>query len=184
MTALATSFAAPAATLPRPKASDFTLSPMLQAVIGVVGIGFTAASVLALGRYGAGLVPSTQAIKSVAVMLHVATVVPAVPLGAYLLLARKGTPRHKSLGKVWVVLMVLTALSALFICHSATVHFSPIHIFVPLTLHGAWKTIATARRRDIAGHKKALVTMYLAALVIPGLFAFAPDRVMGIGLFG
>ena len=164
--------------------NSFDISPATRTLIGMVGVGFTALSAVALVRLGAGYAPAHSGLKDVAVLFHVASVVPAVPLGAWLMLARKGTPRHKSLGKVWVVLMVLTALSALFIRTANGGEFSFIHLFVPLTLHGAWKTVSTARKGNIPAHKRALVQMYLGALIIPGLFAFLPDRMMGMGLFG
>lgn len=80
--------------------------------------------------------------------------------------------------------MVVTAISALFIRQINGGQFSPIHVFVPIALHGAWKAISTARRGDIAGHKRALIGFYLGALTIPGLFAFLPNRLMGTWLFG
>jgi len=176
-----------ATALPLPTASrarPFALSPVLRAAVGLVGVGFTAACVLGVVRYAAGLAPAHSNTQNIAVMIHVASVLPALPLGAWLMLARKGTPRHKQLGKVWVGLMVLTALTALFIRQINGGEFSLIHLFVPLTLHGAWKTIVTVRRGDIAAHKKTLVGLYLGALTIPGLFAFMPGRLMGTWLFG
>lgn len=172
------------ATLPAPRPAAIEVGPLLRAMVGIVGVGFTTICVLALGRVAAGLAPDHPGAHSLAVMIHLATVVPAVPLGAYLMLARKGTPRHRSLGKVWVGLMVTTALAAFFIRQLNSGAFSPIHIFVPLTIHGAWKTIATARRHDIAAHKRALVGLYLGALVIPGIFSFMPGRLMSAWLVG
>lgn len=169
-----------ARTAPGPLAVD----PVLRALIGVVGVGFTAATALALARYAAGLAPLHPGLRHASVLVHVASVVPAVPLGAWLMLARKGTARHRQLGKLWVVLMVLAALSALFIRGLSGGGFGPIHLFVPLTLHGAYQAVATARRGDIAAHKKALTTLYLGALVIPGIIAFLPGRLLGTGLFG
>ncbi len=182
MTAFATATALPLRSADR--ANPFELGPLARAAVGVVGVGFTTVCALAAVRFAAGLAPDHAGTQSFAVMLHIATVVPAVPLGAWLMLSRKGTPRHKQLGKLWVALMVITALAALFIRQINGGGFSPIHLFVPLTLHGAWKTIATARRGDIAAHKKALIGFYLGALTIPGLFAFMPGRVMGTWLFG
>jgi uncharacterized membrane protein len=90
---------------------------------------------------------------------------------------------HKQLGKLWLVLMLVTATSAIFIQSSGG--FSFIHIFVPITFHAAWKTIATARKGDIAGHKKHLTITYLTALMIPGIVAFAlPGRLMNMMLLG
>jgi len=162
----------------------FDISPVQRAVIGVVGAGFSVACTVAITRAIGGWAPAHPGAQELALLLHITAVVPAVPLGAWLLLTRKGTPRHKQLGKVWVALMVITALSALFIRQIIPGSFSPIHLFVPLALNGAWQTIATARRGDIAAHKRALVRFYLGALMIPGIFAFMPDRLMGTWLFG
>ena len=184
MTATTATLSAQPLRRPRPAAADYQISPAVRTLISMVAVGFTAACSVALLRYAAGYAPMHPGLRHLAVILHVSTVLPAVPLGAWLMLTRKGTPRHKHLGKLWVVLMVLTALSALFIRGLSGGGFSPIHLFVPLTLHGAWKAIATARRGDIAAHKKSLTSMYLGALVIPGIFAFLPGRLMGVGLFG
>ena len=40
------------------------------------------------------------------ISLHLLTVLPAALLGAYLLASRKGTPRHRALGKGYMVLML------------------------------------------------------------------------------
>ena len=54
-----------------------------------------------------------------------------------------------------------------------------------MTFHAAWKTIATARKGDIAGHKKHLVITYVLALLVPGIIAFAvPGRLMNQMVFG
>lgn len=172
--------------LPRknPARSGFDLSPLQRAMIGVVGAGFSVACTMAVTRAIAGWAPAHGGTHEIAVMLHVGTVIPAVPLGAWLMLARKGTARHKQLGKLWVLLMLITACASLFIQQLNPGSFSPIHLFVPLTFHAAWKTIATARRGDIAAHKKTLFGFYLGAMIIPGLFAFMPGRLMGTWLFG
>lgn len=181
MTANTLTLAPTAKPVTRP---GFDVSLAQRAVIGVVGAGFSIACTVAITRALAGWAPAHPGAHDLAVLLHVTAVVPAVPLGAYLLLARKGTPRHKQMGKVWVVMMVIAALSALFIKEIIPGSFSPIHLFVPLALNGAWQTIATARRGDIAAHKRALVRFYLGALMIPGIFAFMPSRLMGTWLFG
>lgn len=175
-----------ATTLPlrQPAAAGFDLGPYARAAVGLVGVGFTTFCALAAVRFAAGLAPAHDNTTNLAVIIHLATVLPAVPLGAWLMLSRKGTARHKQLGKVWLVLMVITALTTLFIRQVGGGQFSFIHLFVPLTLHGAWKAISTARRGDIAAHKKGLISLYLGALTIPGLFAFMPNRLMGTWLFG
>lgn len=181
MTAITLDNAKPA---PRGAAQAFDISPFQRAAIGVVGTGFSIACTVAVTRAIAGWAPAYPGTHEVALLLHIGTVIPAVPLGAWLMLTRKGTARHKQLGKLWVALMVITAVASLFLRQINPGGFSPIHLFVPLTLNAAWKTIATARRGDIAAHKKTLVGFYLGAMIIPGLFAFMPGRLMGTWLFG
>ena len=162
--------------------SGFDIGPATRGIILAAAVTMSAVCILALARFAAGIAPSHPALHNIPVLIHVATVLPAIPLGAYLLAAPKGTPRHKMLGKVWLALMVITALAITFI--RGGTDFSPIHIFVPITLIGAWKTVATARAGKIAEHKSHLVGMYLGALMIPGIFSFMPGRLMGTWLFG
>lgn len=42
------------------------------------------------------------------------TVVPCVFIGAYLLAVKKGTPFHRLLGKIYMPLMMITAIITLF----------------------------------------------------------------------
>ncbi|MFK4004969.1 DUF2306 domain-containing protein [Qipengyuania sp. NPDC077563] len=178
MTAIALPFSKSAAAK-----SSFDLGPIARSLVGVACFTMSFLVLIALGRAALGLVDNLHHYAKLPILIHVATVLPAIPLGGYLLLAKKGTPRHKQLGKLWLVLMLVTATSAIFI--QSTGGFSFIHIFVPVTFHAAWKTIATARKGDIAGHKKHLVFTYLTALMIPGIFAFVlPGRLMNVMLLG
>lgn len=161
----------------------FDISPRLQAIVALAATTMTLAAFYAVSRGLLGFAPDHEATRHVAVVIHVATVLPAIPLGGFLLLAPKGTPMHKQLGKLWVVLMVTTALSAIFIKTSGS--FSFIHIFIPMTLWSSYKLIATARRGDMKGHKKEILSLYLGALMIPGIVSMAmPGRLMNVWLFG
>ncbi len=172
-----------AATAPQKKHHAFDLTPTQRALVTIAGTGMTLVAFYAVIRGLLGFAPDHPATRDFVVMLHVATVLPAIPLGGYLLLAPKGTKWHKMLGKVWVALMVTTATSAIFIQSSGT--FSFIHIFVPMTMWASYKLIATARRGDMKGHKKEILSLYLGALMIPGIFSMAlPGRLMNVWLFG
>ena len=185
MTALSLSAPAPApaATTPRRPVTGFDIGPVARTAVSMACFTMSFFMVLALGKAALGMVPNLHHYAKLPIIIHVATVIPTVPLGGYLLLAAKGTPRHKLLGKVWLVLMLVTATSAIFI--QSTGSFSWIHLFVPLTFHAAWKVMATARKGDIAGHKRHLVTTYLTALMLPGVAAFLiPGRLMNVMLLG
>ncbi|MDY7098372.1 MAG: DUF2306 domain-containing protein [Pseudomonadota bacterium] len=163
--------------------SGFDLSPRMRAIIWAAAIMMCSATTIALFRGFTGLAPAHGATRHLAIVIHVATVLPAVPLGAYLLLTRKGTRLHKQLGKLWVGLMVTTATAAIFIKSGGS--FSFIHIFVPMTYIASYKIIATARRGDMKGHRYEVVSLYLGALMIPGIFSIAlQGRLLNVWLFG
>ena len=119
-----------------------------------------------------------------AVQIHVAAVLPASVLGAYILLNRKGTPLHRLLGKIWMVLMVITSISSFFI-HEINLFdgFSPIHLLSISVLVGAWRAISSARAHNIRAHKAAVIGMYFGGIVIAGLFTLIPGRIMNAVVF-
>lgn len=172
------------ASIPASPARRSDLTPALRAMILVAGGTVSAMAVVALMRGALGLSPTLARVHDVAVLIHLGSVLPALPLGLYVLLARKGDARHRMLGKVWAVLMVVAALSALALRDLNHGQFSFIHIFVPVTLIGLWRAIAAARAGKIDTHRKVMVSLYLAGLIGAGSFAFMPGRVMGTWLFG
>jgi Predicted membrane protein len=120
-----------------------------------------------------------------AVQIHVATVVPAALIGGWLLLSRKGTPVHKRLGRIWMALMIVTALSTFFI-HEINLFrgYSPIHILSIATLAGCVQAVRMARARQIRRHKQIVKSLYFGGIGIAGLFALLPGRIMNRTIFG
>jgi uncharacterized membrane protein len=162
--------------------SGFDIAKPTRIAVMLVGGLLSILSLVAISRGMLGFAPSHPNVRSLAIMIHVSTVVPAIPLGAYLLLSPKGGKRHKQLGKLWLLMMVTTACAAFFIRSGGS--FSFIHIFVPLTLWSSYKVIASARRGDMNTHKKEIIGLYLGALAIPGFIAFAlPGRLMNVLLY-
>ncbi|KPP94326.1 DUF2306 domain-containing protein [Erythrobacter sp. HL-111] len=170
----------------RPRPGGFDLSRRLRALVALIALGMSALALAAVLRALAGAAPHHPNIREVATLVHVVAVLPAIPLGGYLLLARKGTARHRALGSVWAGLMVVTALSAMFIGQRhGELHLSPLQLFVPLTLLASWKLVAAARRGDMKTHRKEVLVLFLGALTIPGLVAFLmPGRMMATWLWG
>jgi uncharacterized membrane protein len=124
--------------------------------------------------------------------VHVATVVPAFALGTWLLFgSHKGSLRHRRIGKIYLGLMAVTAVAALFIrsFSDASVTLGPLrlgllHLFVPLTAHGIYAAFATIRAGDLRGHRLAMRGLYFGAMIVAGLLAFAPGRIMFRTFFG
>lgn len=116
---------------------------------------------------------------SLAIQLHVLTVVPAALLGGYILVSRKGTPRHRMLGKIWVALMIASAFSSLFI-HQIRLWgpFSPIHILSVVVIVSSLLAIYHVRHGNIRAHKAAMVSVYIGGIFGAGVFTFWPGRIM------
>ena len=108
-----------------------------------------------------------------------------VGLGAWQFAAPKGTRRHRIVGWLYVLGMGYVALSALFISTLGTWgYFSPIHLLIPLTLWTLYATLRDARRGRIRAHARAMVSLFVFALVITGAFTFLPGRLMHETAFG
>ncbi|HEY0085237.1 MAG TPA: DUF2306 domain-containing protein [Allosphingosinicella sp.] len=118
----------------------------------------------------------------IALYVHLFTVVPAVPLGAFVLWAPKGTSTHKLLGRIWAALMMVTAISSFWL-QTLNGGLSFIHFFSVATLVSIPLSIWRARRGDIKGHLRAMRGVY-AGLIAAGLFAMAPGRFLGEMLLG
>jgi uncharacterized membrane protein len=120
----------------------------------------------------------------IAIQIHVLAVTPAALLGAYILVGRKGTPWHRLLGKIWLMLMVLVALSSFFI-HQINMFygFSPIHLLSVYVLVSSWRAIAAARRHDIGAHKRIVTGLYVGGIIGAGLFTLLPGRIMNKVIF-
>ncbi|MFX9703648.1 DUF2306 domain-containing protein, partial [Acinetobacter baumannii] len=99
--------------------------------------------------------------------------------GAVQIAAPKGTLPHRTIGWIWVALMAVVAASSFFIHELRLIGpWSPIHLLsifsaVMLVL-GVWY----ARRHNGRGHKITMISIFAGALVIAGLFAFLPGRIM------
>ena len=114
-----------------------------------------------------------------AIQIHVATVLPAAMLGAYLLAGRKGTQTHRLLGRVWVGLMAITAVSSFFIHEFRLIGpFSPIHLLSMVTLASCVQIVRYARQGQIEAHRQTVLILFWAGIGLAGAFTFLPGRIM------
>jgi len=120
---------------------------------------------------------------SPAIQIHVVVAFMALFFGIFMWSQPKGTRRHKLVGRGFVGLMLVTALSAVFIREINNGSFSLIHIFVPITLFASWEAIHYVRKGNIKRHKRAVKGMFFGALLIPGLLSFLPGRTLWMVFF-
>jgi uncharacterized membrane protein len=126
---------------------------------------------------------------SFAVQLHVFTVVPAFFLGTWLIFfSRKGARRHRAVGYVYLTLMTVTAIAALFIHEIPAIDivygFGPIHLFSLVTLFGVVGALRGAWTHNIKMHRGSMLGVYIGGILIAGTFAFLPGRIMHAMVFG
>ena len=117
-----------------------------------------------------------------AVAIHLATVLPSLLLGAVILMRRKGGAVHRSLGAVWMAMMVTTSIVSFWI-RDESGSLSGIHLFSIGTLVAVPMSLWRIRMGDVRAHRQIMVSLYIG-LVVAGLFALDPSRVAGRFLFG
>lgn len=126
---------------------------------------------------------------SPAILVHVATVVPAAIIGTYLIfVSRKGAPWHRALGYVYLSLMTITAATTLWI-HSLMPKgpffgFSPVHLLIPLVLFGTYGALRGARAHQVSRHRRAMLGVYFGGILFAGGLTFLPGRIMHEIFFG
>lgn len=119
--------------------------------------------------------------------VHLATILPSIFIGTYLMIFRKGTPLHRKLGKVYLLLMLKTGIATAIMPSMGPKlfnHFGFFHIFSALTLWTVPNTWNALKRKDIRAHKFGMVGLYIGGIVIATIVAFLPGRTMYNFFFG
>ena len=117
-----------------------------------------------------------------------ATVAPAAVLGAYLMLRSKGTPWHRLLGKIYMSLMMITALLSLLIPAAVGPqvlgHFGMIHLLSLLVLYCVPRAYIAAKKHNVTVHKGNMIGVYVGGILVAGLFTLTPGRYLHQLIFG
>jgi uncharacterized membrane protein len=122
---------------------------------------------------------------SPAIQVHALAALGGFALGVIQLATPKGTIPHRLIGWVWVVLMLVVALSSFWIHELRLLGpWSPIHILSIVTLVTLPVSVLHARRHRVQSHRWAMISLFAGALVVAGLFTFLPGRIMHDVLFG
>lgn len=120
------------------------------------------------------------------IAIHMTAALGALALGPLAIWARRSATQrpmlHRAAGYAWVTLMVISAVSAMFIRDFRLPNvwgYTPIHLLVPLTLGGLVMAFVFLARRNIVGHRKAMQSLYWQACVGAGVFTLLPSRYLG-----
>mgnify|MGYP000002175675 FL=1 len=120
------------------------------------------------------------------IAVHMTAAITAIALGPIALWARKGAIQHPKLhrafGYAWVTLMLTTALSSIFIRDFSLPNiagYTPIHLLIPFTLSTLFYAFRHLHQGNIAGHCKAMQSLYIGACLVAGVFTLLPQRYLG-----
>ncbi|TWT51487.1 DUF2306 domain-containing protein [Allorhodopirellula solitaria] len=111
---------------------------------------------------------------------HLVTVVPCIFLGLVIFALPKGNRLHRTIGRAYVILMLLTSILSLFMKARAGPqlmgHFGFIHLFSVLTVVSLPAAVFAARAGEIKTHKYMMMLAYMGAIGFAGLLTLLPDR--------
>jgi uncharacterized membrane protein len=120
-----------------------------------------------------------------AIPLHAFAAMGAFVLGLVQFAAPKGTLPHRTVGWIWVGLMVVVAVSSFWIHGIRLVGpWSPIHLLSIFTLVVMPLAVWRAHTHRVADHRRMMIFIFTGALIIAGLFTLMPGRVMHHVVFG
>lgn len=120
------------------------------------------------------------------IQLHAASASLAIILGPFAVLRQRRDRMHKIIGYVWVLAMLVVAVSALFIPSFGVAiigPFGPIHLFVVITLVSLWQGMRAVLQGDIPRHRAWMSGLYWQGLLVAGLVNFLPGRMVNRATF-
>ena len=125
------------------------------------------------------------------IAVHMTAALAAIATGPIALWARKGRATHPKLhrafGYAWVTLMLVTALSAIFIRDYSLPNiagYTPIHLLVPVTLIGLFGAFWFLAKGNFNAHRKVMTNLYIGACLVAGGFTLLPQRYLGQLVWG
>jgi uncharacterized membrane protein len=118
------------------------------------------------------------------VIVHLFAALAAVVLGPLALMMRWRIQRprlHRAFGYAWVTMMLITAISALFIRSEVSYgnQFSWIHALIPVTLGSLVAAFWFLAKGQIRGHRLTMISLYVSGCLIAGAFTLLPGRFLG-----
>jgi len=120
-----------------------------------------------------------------AIPLHAFAAMGAFLLGLVQFAAPKGTLPHRTIGFVWIGLMLVVAASSFWINQLRVVGpWSPIHLLSIFTLAMVPLAVWKAHTHQVAAHRRIMISLFVGALLIAGLFTLLPGRIMHKVIFG
>ena len=159
--------------------------------IGIVTFLYAVGPSVPEGRVSASVpsseTPQPSAFYMTLAYVHFATIAPCFLMGIWLLLRPKGTPIHKLLGKIYVVLISFSSVVAAAMPAAAGPrlwnHFGIIHLFCVAVFISIPYAIWAIKRGNVRGHAYTMRGLFLGGVIIAGALALGPGRLLHSWLF-
>ena len=120
------------------------------------------------------------------IAVHLTATLTALLIGPIAIWARLGHTKrpwlHRAIGYGWVSMMIVSAVSAIFIRDYGLPNiggYTPIHLLVPFTSFWLVYAFRALAKKEIEKHRKAMVGLYFGACVVAGIFTLLPTRYLG-----
>ena len=120
--------------------------------------------------------------------MHLGAIAPAFLMATFMMVTKKGTEVHKLIGRIYMVLMLFTAMVTLLM--SAQVgprlfnHFGFIHLLSVLVLYCVPSAYWAIKNGNVKRHRWSMIGLYIGGLIVAGGFTLMPGRMLGNVLFG
>ncbi len=116
--------------------------------------------------------------QPLALHFHLTAAIIALAIGTVLMVGPKGRSLHRRLGWAWVVSMAVVAVSSFWLREINPGSFSWIHALSGWTLVVLPAAIYAARSRRMRMHRRTMSGMFYGGLLVAGLFAMMPGRLL------
>jgi uncharacterized membrane protein len=120
------------------------------------------------------------------IAVHMTAAITALVIGPLALWARRShaqRPRlHRAFGYAWVTMILVTAVSAVFIRDFKLPNlagYTPIHLLVPAALLGLFGAFRALAQGNIRLHRQRMVITYVGSCLVAGAFTLLPSRYLG-----
>lgn len=120
------------------------------------------------------------------IAFHLVCAIGATAVGPIALWARRrGAQRpalHRAAGYAFVLLMLGTALSAMFMRDFRLPNvagFTPVHLLIPTTLGSLGLSFWHLAHHRIDWHRRIMRILYFGACLVAGVFTLLPGRLLG-----
>jgi len=115
------------------------------------------------------------------IQLHLLVVIPAIVLGFLNLVLEKGTRLHMLNGKLWVLLMLIAALSSFFIMPTGSLTW--LHLFSILVIVTVIVGLLAIQRQNKRVHIGCMFGAYVGTVISAVVAASIPGRLLHSLLF-